>query len=1016
MVQTPLQTRPGHKYDDEWKPSEGNTDDPDNLEESFNAPDAEYPEGHPSRKKSMSDDELADAEDAAGSGSDQGESEAGATDEEKAGLYTKHDKDRPSRFHLSRNKGIAGGIAALLLAGTIGTLSITSGPLKLLHFGQLLKSFHFSNQEDAGSDRMSKIARYIRNRNAPERSRLNLLGNKYADRIEKRFNQAGVESSYNKRGYGDGYVIDPSKVPSGSDLGDIMNRDWGTRDPAAIENNVKDAIARHFDLDVNKVSVNGGVVDIDSSDLGYFKNRRLIKAVMVDAGLDGLGAGMRTRIMGKRAGISWHPMTKLDKKVLDTIDKRLAKWSEDRKKRLTNGDTEIDPGSPRQTEDTNGDGQADSTTPEAEDAHAKTSEIIGEGADANSELKTGSVAPDGAYARLRASTSLKIAGGVSAAIGVVCTLNALADNFDDVRYANLVLPMMRAGMEAITLSQQIMDGGDDLDFEQLGFYADQLYQVASVATNEGRTENIPASSAFSAASVQAEQGKEITGQDIPDETRLDDGENFLTEFFNDVPGLDTTCKATGSIVGQVVTTAIDFVGGPVSATVGLGFGTLIAPQLLDAAVNWLAGDPLNILSRQGGSYGGILNYGARLAANDSYMGAGGRALNGTESVGLKLHRIAAEKERMANMSFSERMFSVRDSGSFVAKVIDANPGTLKGNGQAITQSLASVTSTLSSPLKLAGSIFGSNAYAATEYDYGFPEFGFSVDELNDAAYQNPFDNGDRAVEILSGPNGQQYIDRAEECFGIVINSSGSSIQSTDSPPNYTDVVANSSCTDPSQDWTRVRFYIFDSQMMEAQACYEGDNQSCINIGFAPSPGGANGTTGSADAPEEVDLATLYEPSEDIRCAQGTRDLGVHDGYKSGNLIRIRLCAIDQISSNTTADNSVPNQNDKLAVNSRMSAIYLRLAQDAIAEGITPSANEGYRTMARQEYFYNCYVTKACNDGNLAARPGRSNHQAGVAVDWRPETYNWLSSNGNAQKYGLRVCGCNEQWHYSPDGG
>ena len=70
MVQTPLQTRPGHQYDDEWKPSEGNTDDPDNLEESFNAPDAEYPEGHPSRKKSMSDDELADAEDAAGSGSD----------------------------------------------------------------------------------------------------------------------------------------------------------------------------------------------------------------------------------------------------------------------------------------------------------------------------------------------------------------------------------------------------------------------------------------------------------------------------------------------------------------------------------------------------------------------------------------------------------------------------------------------------------------------------------------------------------------------------------------------------------------------------------------------------------------------------------------------------------------------------------------------------------------------------------------------------------------------------------
>src|ERR1044072_4142161 len=46
------------------------------------------------------------------------------------------------------------------------------------------------------------------------------------------------------------------------------------------------------------------------------------------------------------------------------------------------------------------------------------------------------------------------------------------------------------------------------------------------------------------------------------------------------------------------------------------------------------------------------------------------------------------------------------------------------------------------------------------------------------------------------------------------------------------------------------------------------------------------------------------------------------------------------------------------------------ALDYIAEHYHVDAiiNEGHRTYERQLYFYNCYLTKRCNNGNLAAFP------------------------------------------------
>lgn len=61
---------------------------------------------------------------------------------------------------------------------------------------------------------------------------------------------------------------------------------------------------------------------------------------------------------------------------------------------------------------------------------------------------------------------------------------------------------------------------------------------------------------------------------------------------------------------------------------------------------------------------------------------------------------------------------------------------------------------------------------------------------------------------------------------------------------------------------------------------------------------------------------------------------------------------------------------------------------------------------------NCYRSKRCNNGNLAAAPGTSNHGIGLAVDLNSSAkgvYSWLSKN--AHKYGFIRTVASEKWHW-----
>ncbi|KAI8835299.1 hedgehog signaling/DD-peptidase zinc-binding domain-containing protein [Chytridium lagenaria] len=92
--------------------------------------------------------------------------------------------------------------------------------------------------------------------------------------------------------------------------------------------------------------------------------------------------------------------------------------------------------------------------------------------------------------------------------------------------------------------------------------------------------------------------------------------------------------------------------------------------------------------------------------------------------------------------------------------------------------------------------------------------------------------------------------------------------------------------------------------------------------------------------------------------------------------------------------------------------FLKMKKAAQSSNINLRLNSGFRTHAEQTRLYNCYLTKKCNSGNLAAKPGFSNHQNGIALDIsvvNTSVYKWMTEN--ASRFGFVRTVPSEKWHW-----
>lgn len=183
-------------------------------------------------------------------------------------------------------------------------------------------------------------------------------------------------------------------------------------------------------------------------------------------------------------------------------------------------------------------------------------------------------------------------------------------------------------------------------------------------------------------------------------------------------------------------------------------------------------------------------------------------------------------------------------------------------------------------------------------------------------------------------------------------------------------------------------------------------------------------------------ASVLSGSASIACAPGTTDLGVHDGYHSSARIPVRLCAVNNLPSTAPESNPTSSfyiRNGKVGanrhaiVNSRVSRAVQTMVRDMKAAGLSPTTFSTFRSMARQQVL--CADDVRCRGRNYRylARPGTSNHQMGLAIDFTmPRTtsrtarcaapasepgnpvWRWLSTH--AGHYGFKQYSA-EPWHW-----
>ncbi|MEO7364546.1 MAG: D-alanyl-D-alanine carboxypeptidase family protein, partial [Candidatus Saccharimonadales bacterium] len=273
---------------------------------------------------------------------------------------------------------------------------------------------------------------------------------------------------------------------------------------------------------------------------------------------------------------------------------------------------------------------------------------------------------------------------------------------------------------------------------------------------------------------------------------------------------------------------------------------------------------------------------------------------------------------------------------------------------------------------------------------------------------------------------KDYINKAKECFGDTISKDSDGIWNITSgrgdSAKYKDL-STLNCGDKSDvNWLTIRMFILDYSTYEPMACLAGQDDACAELGF-------NGGASTSTQPAAVAAGgELYQDSSSMSCAAGTTDVGVHTGYHGGQPVNIKLCALPNMPSQSSESQPgssyyVAGANGDALVNARVSGQYFALVQAAAKDGVVMRAQSTYRTMEHQQSI--CNQNTDCTSGSYTtvAKPGNSNHQMGLAIDFGKENnasaitkgdqwYNWLTAN--AANFGVKNYPV-ESWHWSATG-
>lgn len=940
-----------------------------------------------------------------------------------------------SLLRRNKKKAAAGGGIVGLLASLLFIFGIASGPFEFVTLSQSLQLFHFKSNEDFGNNEGAKTLFYAITGRGAQRARLGIPGNYAADKWEaKLLKETGLKPVYSSTTR---LLVGFELANESKAINNLLDVPEGSKTSRALEAAMGQGaeIVNAGDIagqDVvsgtgEKLAANSRVLNL--KDVKSFRERgKFVKTIGKMTNVNDVVSTLASRLLKKRAGVDFHPLKKIYRKGSE----KLADWRAERRKEAAkeNSDgTKSGKVGAGNTEDTNNDGKPDSASSSDTQAANSADDLIAEAA-----------AEPGKSTIKSLLTKTGYGGGI--AVGVLCAAKGFGDSVPDYKYTTIVLPMIRMGMMAVTIGNQIMSG-EDVSMDELGAFAQSLFDPTT-----GTHWN-------DASTIQGEYGYKRTGPGTPPEARLsnvnDKGQFF--DILDSITFLGTACDISNipgeiPVVKDVINVGSDVVLKGVNLAAS-AFGTS-TDKIMEGALALVSGQAVDTLS-QGADYGNLVNTGSFLAANDNAVTMGGSPLSNGQRAELRMLESQNLNDENRTKSFAQRYLDPYDATSLRARLMtEMNPSVHSVAGF-FTSSLKLFTGGFSKILP-----FGSSPMASADsnVDYGVPKFGFSLADQEDLKYEDPYDNAAKVEPKLNELN-DKY---GKPCFGMTVTTSSDGIQidteamgsddvnvfkvldrkeclqnsgelSSDSGSNggfwsklafwrtnTAEAASGGGHVDP---WfNRYRHYLADAVSVASNACWQADGDPqgekyCSMLGFSDSSGSTGSTAPTETAGATIDMKHLYDSSVSVSCAANTKDLGIQDGYTDGKKVKIRVCAVPNLPSSGEESNNgygVSGAGGGAVVNSRVSGAVYAMVDAAKKDGVNLTAGSSFRTMSHQQALCPC-------DGVSVAHPGYSNHQMGLAIDFSISSqsgqfWNWLSNN--AADFGYKNY-APEPWHWSPTG-
>lgn len=753
--------------------------------------------------------------------SDKSVANTGGDTNESSGLFGEESPSKVKKVlgplgRLRRRSAVTIAILSLMGGGGIGAIIIGQGPMQLMQYSRILQRMT-SDQDDANETRMNGLFRYARTGNIGE-TRVTFLGSRSAAKTTEKLKNMGI--TYENRtanGRVSSIKIDVSKY-----------------DPGANTAKTAEAISKEMGISKEYIRVErtlgtkNGNIFIEAPTRGdplpFDVANRTDKAV-VGKLFEGRRFGSALTAIKARPVINFnasygklHPIKKINSNLME---KAVKADEERRAKRL--------------------------------ERTGKAKARIGDLKDKINPSSRGVV---------------RVAGGLAVVQMGVCIAKEIAQETPLVTYENVVGPSRDLAVERVSAGDQLRS------FEDLG--------IAQFGSNNSSLQDKTGSVWQGQALNAVATGTSGSGVPMPDDVKsaysTRSTESDVDSMLNSVGG-EAICSTPGLILGGAVgiaalvlapgtggasTTAVyaaKAVAGSAVAMAGVAAVTTLMPKLL-------ADKPL-LADMPKPFEGNVTTYGMRSFGNDLAAKSGGIALEGPQAAEAEKESNLAYQKEFQSRSFLARTFDPTDARSLSGKAIDS---VNVSSPQTIASSFSNLMNISSIPSKLL-STFTPKVSAADNgtYDFGFPIFGFAKKDLTNPLMADPYDNAEKAAQILS--ENSSYIGKAEQCFGVKLSQGNHGwqvnvIENPDADPQKevlpnTGKYISAKCAEGGDDWLRVRLFIFDSRTMDAYACYDADDANpddademavCNELGIgngdstAQTGGSTSNSGGSASLP------------------------------------------------------------------------------------------------------------------------------------------------------------------------